>query len=873
MAGFPASLRSLGPLCEAALGGLPLPGGPECGGPGGAARVLLLGLELGTPDNLGPLESGTGELWAPETGTPGSPGPFVIARVELALLAMSAVRGLCAGLHGSPRGPGDPDSNWDVRPQRHGVRCTDPGSPARVEDSPGPALQEGYRSVLRELLGTTGTLGSLLDALLCSPEGLLSHGAVQVATALCLLLERAEVPSFETGAWVSEWVSACMSRLTGALSRTQLAALGQAEAAWALSDLVSALAREEASSGRTSEGLAHVLRFLDPVWPTLMDEVFTHAPQIPSPPQPPLLLLALLELQDALVRSGSPGAAGRFPFSCDGARCLLSFLARPAAPYPAVRRLAGHLKRWLVRSARRRADTSCNAHPTGAHPTGAHQCADAEGVVCLAWTLVHAVHTGWLQSIHIHRAAYHLGGQASSSPPWEESATSQLHREEQLCMGSCHISSDRSSGVPSSYFDWPAIDLVTLRGVVLSVLVAAVVCAANLDSVGVRTCVEAAARFALGFLDGPVGPRTDSQLTSHRCLWLVTLFGDQDDDLVEAAMSLLLLRPHLDPDDDEDDGGGAAIPWSERVGVGATCAFVSIVRHACFSPVVLLDLLISSETRFLQLLVLVLRHVRATPHALAQACLTADLHGHTGPAGTASPPAGIHRGQGDQRKPPPPRGEERSPERRSQRRHQNSVCKQGAVAEELGKKKQHRLVDYESSEDDADGGGDRRDERERGTHWASGPESRHLCLRDENGARVNEDNDESDDESDDDHLSDSDVDDGDDSDNDDNESDAAEGVQDDDAVADLDEVDDDVSGSMVAPVPTLLSVLRCLSRLQLCVQRLCRRHLFPYDARPLLRLLSQAQASCAGLCSSSRPSSSPLPVNTSSPPTDSHRDL
>ncbi|CAL1603350.1 unnamed protein product [Knipowitschia caucasica] len=98
----------------------------------------------------------------------------------------------------------------------------------------------------------------------------------------------------------------------------------------------------------------------------------------------------------------------------------------------------------------------------------------------------------------------------------------------------------------------------------------------------------------------------------HHCSRLSAVFSEQDDDMMEAAKAQLRIFLHhrqqqcaLSP--------AALLLWSCSLGLNPHCYFLSLLRSLAFDHRVLLDFLISTETCFLEYLVLYLRLLRTDP--------------------------------------------------------------------------------------------------------------------------------------------------------------------------------------------------------------------------------------------------------------------
>ncbi|XP_030232432.1 protein Lines homolog 1 isoform X1 [Gadus morhua] len=128
--------------------------------------------------------------------------------------------------------------------------------------------------------------------------------------------------------------------------------------------------------------------------------------------------------------------------------------------------------------------------------------------------------------------------------------------------------------------------------------------------------VEACLGVLFGFLQDRGVPLAES---SHLCCWYLLVFTEQDDDMMEAAKTLLALYlrynsrcPGLNPE--------AVSATSCSSGFNPHCHFLLFLRSVSFDPSTLLDFLISSETCFLEYLVRYLKHLRADFPGFLLAC-------------------------------------------------------------------------------------------------------------------------------------------------------------------------------------------------------------------------------------------------------------
>ncbi|XP_058257266.1 protein Lines homolog 1 [Hemibagrus wyckioides] len=100
---------------------------------------------------------------------------------------------------------------------------------------------------------------------------------------------------------------------------------------------------------------------------------------------------------------------------------------------------------------------------------------------------------------------------------------------------------------------------------------------------------------------------------THPCSWILVVFADQDDDLIESAKVLITLYLHQKSLSSSDP---AACEW----GCNPHCHFTLLLRSLSFDHTVLLDFLISNETCFLEYCVLYLKNLRDHWQDFCNAC-------------------------------------------------------------------------------------------------------------------------------------------------------------------------------------------------------------------------------------------------------------
>ncbi|TNN75309.1 Protein Lines 1 [Liparis tanakae] len=218
-----------------------------------------------------------------------------------------------------------------------------------------------------------------------------------------------------------------------------------------------------------------------------------------------------------------------------------------------------------------------DAPPAG--PRHEHFHADADA---LARSVLTAVAADWLQSVQVESASF-FGG------------TRRVEGE-----------------------DGQTADCVTLRAVSLLLLKSMEL---HIQSSGATAGAGGAAE-VYGYLHRLWGflRRCSVQLTevSHRCCWVSLLFGDQDDDMMEAAKALFSIFIQHRLCSGLDDS--AVLEAACSSGCNPHCHFLLLLQSISFDHSILLDFLISTETCFLEYFVRYLKYLRADWRGFAAAC-------------------------------------------------------------------------------------------------------------------------------------------------------------------------------------------------------------------------------------------------------------
>ncbi|XP_020487201.1 protein Lines homolog 1 isoform X2 [Labrus bergylta] len=105
---------------------------------------------------------------------------------------------------------------------------------------------------------------------------------------------------------------------------------------------------------------------------------------------------------------------------------------------------------------------------------------------------------------------------------------------------------------------------------------------------------------------------------THRCCWISVLFGEQDDDMMEAAKASLSIFLHHRRCSGLEDL--AELDAACASGNNPHCIFLLLLQSVSFDHSILLDFLISTETCFLEFLVRYLKYLSADWPGFTAAC-------------------------------------------------------------------------------------------------------------------------------------------------------------------------------------------------------------------------------------------------------------
>ncbi|CAL8246590.1 unnamed protein product [Lota lota] len=290
---------------------------------------------------------------------------------------------------------------------------------------------------------------------------------------------------------------------------------------------------------------------------------------------------SLLDLLEILCASRLMCSTGVCPLSqrlaYTRARALIKTAASSSCDYYLKRQVLLLMKRTLLQKA---GEDLGLREILATASRDEHFWADME---TLADTVLRAVSADWLQFVPVETAAVSFGG--SGLGPGQ--GDGQNRKPDHVMLR--------------------AVGLVVLKSLELAL---------QTGAAAADCTVEACLGVLFGFLRDRGVPLTES---SHLCCWYMLVFAEQDDDMMEAAKTLLALYlrnnsrcPGLNPE--------ALSETSCSSGFNPHCHFLLFLQSVSFDPSTLLDFLISSETCFLEYLVRYLKHLRADFPGFLLAC-------------------------------------------------------------------------------------------------------------------------------------------------------------------------------------------------------------------------------------------------------------
>ncbi|XP_018548178.1 protein Lines homolog 1 isoform X1 [Lates calcarifer] len=123
---------------------------------------------------------------------------------------------------------------------------------------------------------------------------------------------------------------------------------------------------------------------------------------------------------------------------------------------------------------------------------------------------------------------------------------------------------------------------------------------------------------------------------THSCSWVSLLFGEQDDDMTEAAKALLSIFLHHRLCSGLDEF--AVLEAACSSGCNPHCHFLLLLQSISFDHSILLDFLISAETCFLEYFVRYLKYLRSDWQGFTAACERVCMSGcHFSPQESITP--------------------------------------------------------------------------------------------------------------------------------------------------------------------------------------------------------------------------------------------
>ncbi|XP_029946110.1 protein Lines homolog 1 isoform X1 [Salarias fasciatus] len=447
------------------------------------------------------------------------------------------------------------------------------------------------REVLVELRGL-----DLLPQLVLhfqSEDQVVSHLAARsVSACVCYHLQ-------ESGAVSPAWQRKCVEAFQSAPPSAELDAC-----LWSLTDVLKRLIKGarhdilgEILSGFDCSLLSLCSKFLpeggSPA--TQSEVVFTHSSQQVSS------FCLLLDLLEVLSASGVCAQSQRLIH----ARCPALLAAVGHGSEYFVRRKAALL---LKRAALQRLGEDLALG--GAAPSGLKQAGSGCQRLSLARSVLTAVDQDWLHGVQVRPAAFFGGTKQIRDGETQEADCVMLRAISLIVLKSIEIQIQTSGGAAVHGAPEPCVYVERLWGFLRR-------CSVQLA--GLR----------------------------HLCCWISLLFGEQDDDMMEAARALLaLFLHHRDQTMSSGSGGPAVLAAACSSGFNPHCHFVLLLHSVSFDHSILLDFLISSETCFLEYLVRYLKCLRDDWPGFIWAC----------GGGAAAPDCGPSLQESRSAPPTPPAG-------------------------------------------------------------------------------------------------------------------------------------------------------------------------------------------------------------------------
>nr|XP_028562367.1 protein Lines homolog 1-like isoform X5 [Podarcis muralis] len=412
--------------------------------------------------------------------------------------------------------------------------------------------KQKYLEIIRILLKEANIDSKLIHLLLISDKQL----SYQASKALVFLVR---FQLTEEGSLNSPWFAFCSEALSGFPKSSHVA-----ECLWTLTNVIREILKDEGLC--KGGGLQKILTSLDKVLEDFYNRIpssYSEIAQVSAKATNDLS--SFLDLLELLVASRTQAPLN---LVCQrmlllNVSCVLGLVTSPIHDLIKKKAIV-LLKKCILHKAGE--DLIKGKVPSSSHP---NLHFDKDRLV-FAGVVLQFVATGWLNHFSLSEKASHYGGR-------------QVKPEVGICCSPAQVT-------------LRALSLVLLKALEVKITDSA-------SEAEARVHLESIMHPLLAFLKSHVG---SSHASEHPCAWLSTLFIEQDDDMLEAAKTLLTV--HLKFERfwhkaglslyHSDDGTWAA--FTHQNGCNPHCIFLFLLKSISFDATVLLDFLISSETCFLE---------------------------------------------------------------------------------------------------------------------------------------------------------------------------------------------------------------------------------------------------------------------------------
>ncbi|CAI5792717.1 Uncharacterized protein PODLI_1B012995 [Podarcis lilfordi] len=412
--------------------------------------------------------------------------------------------------------------------------------------------KQKYVEIIRILLKEANIDSKLIHLLLISDKQL----SYQASKALVFLVR---FQLTEEGSLNSPWFAFCSEALSGFPKSSHVA-----ECLWTHTNVIREILKDEGLC--KGGGLQKILTSLDKVLEDFYNRIpssYSEIAQVSA--KATNNLSSFLDLLELLVASRTQAPLN---LVCQrmlllNVSCVLGLVTSPVHDLIKKKAIV-LLKKCILHKAGE--DLIKGKVPSFSHPD-LHFDKDR---LVFAGAVLQFVATGWLNRFSLSEKASHYGG-------------SQVKPEVGICCSPAQVT-------------LRALSLVLLKALEVKITDSA-------SEAEARVQLESIMHPLLAFLKSHVW---SSHASEHPCAWLSTLFIEQDDDMLEAAKTLLTV--HLKFERfwhkaglslyHSDDGTWAA--FTHQNGCNPHCIFLFLLKSISFDATVLLDFLISSETCFLE---------------------------------------------------------------------------------------------------------------------------------------------------------------------------------------------------------------------------------------------------------------------------------